>query len=269
MEQGNSNEERLLSNDQEQGEQSTSRGVHVLVSDDNGMAATIDKVIQAIKDYGLGVLYALATFLSFLSVLLVYLWFKMDGFSFESEDGDPTKIFSYHPLFMIIGFVLFFAQGSIAFRVLPYFKISRPNIKLIHMTIHFSAIVFTSVGLYAVFKYHSDAGISHMYSLHSWIGIGTFSLFILQYIIGYVSFYAQYPSPQNRAAILPHHKLLGIPILLTLIAVSIATGIIEKLTFGRYCTSPDIGNSHCAYGNSLGIVIIFLFTILLYIFSLR
>lgn len=52
--------------------------------------------------------------------------------------------------------------------------------KLVHMFFHLVAIVLGIVGIHAAFKFHDKRGISNLYSLHSWIGIGTFSLFCLQ-----------------------------------------------------------------------------------------
>lgn len=46
--------------------------------------------------------------------------------------------------------------------------------------LHLIAIVLGIVGLNAVFKFHGMENIPNVYSLHSWIGIGTFCLFALQ-----------------------------------------------------------------------------------------
>jgi cytochrome b-561 len=52
--------------------------------------------------------------------------------------------------------------------------------KTIHMTLHFIAIVLGIVGICAVFKFHDMVNLVDVYSLHSWIGLGTFCLFGLQ-----------------------------------------------------------------------------------------
>jgi hypothetical protein len=33
---------------------------------------------------------------------------------------------------------------------------------------------------YCAFKFHNDSGIANLYSLHSWLGIGTISLYAIQ-----------------------------------------------------------------------------------------
>lgn len=59
---------------------------------------------------------------------------------------------------------------------------SRKNHKLFHMILHLIALVAGIIGVIAVFKYHNESGIPHMYTFHSWIGLSTIILFGLQVI---------------------------------------------------------------------------------------
>lgn len=52
--------------------------------------------------------------------------------------------------------------------------------KVVHMILQLGAFVLGVIGLCAVFKFHDMASIEDVYSLHSWIGIATISLFALQ-----------------------------------------------------------------------------------------
>lgn len=52
--------------------------------------------------------------------------------------------------------------------------------KLIHMLLHLLAICLAIVGISAAFKYHDMIYKEDVYSLHSWIGITTISMFCLQ-----------------------------------------------------------------------------------------
>ena len=52
--------------------------------------------------------------------------------------------------------------------------------KFIHMLLFLIAFCMGIIGINAVLKYHKKENIEDFHSLHSWVGIATFSLFILQ-----------------------------------------------------------------------------------------
>lgn len=52
--------------------------------------------------------------------------------------------------------------------------------KLAHSAFNLIGLALAILGVYAVFKFHSDINIPNVYSLHSWVGIGTISLFGVQ-----------------------------------------------------------------------------------------
>lgn len=59
-------------------------------------------------------------------------------------------------------------------------KAGRPLQKLIHMAFQLTALSIGIVGIYAAFKFHNKIHLTNMSSLHAWIGIATFCLFLLQ-----------------------------------------------------------------------------------------
>ena len=69
--------------------------------------------------------------------------------------------------------------GAAVYRLSPTF-ISKFWQKIIHFAIEFIALIFASVGLAAVLKYHHDFGYKDFVDVHSWCGIATFGLFALQ-----------------------------------------------------------------------------------------
>lgn len=69
--------------------------------------------------------------------------------------------------------------AMMAYKTLPTVREAQ---KVFHVFLHLIAITLGIVGLHAVFKFHEKANIRNMYSLHSWIGIGTFCLYIVQVI---------------------------------------------------------------------------------------
>ena len=64
-----------------------------------------------------------------------------------------------------------------SYRGLPWSKEVK---KLIHLILHAIAVVLGVVGIYAAFKFHNESGIANLYSLHSWLGLGTICLYFIQ-----------------------------------------------------------------------------------------
>lgn len=67
--------------------------------------------------------------------------------------------------------------AMMAYKTVPT---TRRGQKFVHMILHLIAICLGIVGICAVFKFHDMVNAEDVYSLHSWIGIGTFCLFGLQ-----------------------------------------------------------------------------------------
>lgn len=73
----------------------------------------------------------------------------------------------------------FWASAAIMiYKIFP--KLNHDTTKLIHLILHAIAIVLGAVGIYCAFKFHNESGIANLYSLHSWLGIGTISLYGIQ-----------------------------------------------------------------------------------------
>jgi cytochrome b-561 len=69
-------------------------------------------------------------------------------------------------------------SAIMVYRVLP--TSNHETNKLIHLVLHGIALVLGAVGIYFAFKNHNESGIANLYSLHSWIGIGTITLYGIQ-----------------------------------------------------------------------------------------
>ena len=66
------------------------------------------------------------------------------------------------------------------YRLCPNSIISKFWQKIIHLLIQFTALIFATIGLAAVIKYHKDFGYKNFIDVHSWCGLATFGLFTLQ-----------------------------------------------------------------------------------------
>ncbi|KAK7308615.1 hypothetical protein VNO77_42234 [Canavalia gladiata] len=172
-------------------------------------------------------LSGLAHLFGILSIILLLVWLLhyREGIEYDSDDG--LRVFNVHPLMMFLGFIFLGGEAMMAFQTIPSERKTR---KLVHMTLHLIAMILGIVGLNAVFKFHDMEHIANVYSLHSWIGIGTFCLYGLQWVFGFVVFMLQAASPSTRASVLPWHKVFGRALLFMAVCAA-ETGLMEKFTF--------------------------------------
>ncbi|MQL98446.1 hypothetical protein Taro_031153 [Colocasia esculenta] len=161
------------------------------------------------------------------AALLVLVWcihFR-GGLAFESTN--KSLIFNLHPVFMLIGFIILGSEAIISYKALPW---SKEVNKLIHLILHAIATVLGAVGIYTAFKFHNESGIANLYSLHSWVGLGTICLYAIQWLYGFVTFFFPGGSPAFRRSSLPWHVFFGLFVYVLAIATA-ELGFLEKLTF--------------------------------------
>ncbi|XP_028841087.1 cytochrome b561-like [Denticeps clupeoides] len=169
--------------------------------------------------------------------------------------------FNVHPLCMVLGLVFLYGDAIMVYRV--FRNESKRNVKILHAVLHLLALVLSIVGIVAVFDFHNALKISNMYSLHSWCGMITFILFILQWLIGLALFLFPWASRWLRSAYLPLHVFFG----LGLFGLSIATclqGITEKMLF----SSPETYSKFDPEGvlaNILGLLLLLFGAVVAYV----
>ncbi|KAJ4954211.1 hypothetical protein NE237_031043 [Protea cynaroides] len=158
-------------------------------------------------------------------MVLVWCIHFRGGLAFEATN--KSLIFNIHPVLMLIGFIILGGEAIISYKAFP---LSKEVKKLIHLTLHVSALILGIVGVYAAFKFHNESSIANLYSLHSWLGIGVMCLYGLQWIFGFVTFFYPGVSAGVRAESLPWHVFFGL--FVYVLALATATlGFLEKLTF--------------------------------------
>ncbi|NWX32221.1 CY561 protein, partial [Notiomystis cincta] len=86
--------------------------------------------------------------------------------------------FNAHPLCMVLGMVFLQGDALLVYRVFRHE--AKRSTKALHALLHGLALVIALVGIIAVFESHRSKGIPDMYSLHSWCGMATFVLYLLQ-----------------------------------------------------------------------------------------
>ncbi|KAJ0391961.1 hypothetical protein P43SY_002504 [Pythium insidiosum] len=182
---------------------------------------------------------------------------NLSGFSWATGDG---RVFNWHPLLMTLGFVFCSSQSALAYVSLPF---THETNKIIHLTLHAVGAISSLIGGIAVFRFHNEHNITNLYSLHSWLGVLTWLLFVAQWVFSFVTYFYPGAKPAVRAATITYHIGGGIGIL-ALIYITAATGVLEKLSFNASCNISGTLNgqqvtgymaSDCVLGNVIGLVL--------------
>lgn len=106
----------------------------------------------------------------------------------------------------------------------------KPKLKLMHAILMGSVMVISSLGSLAVFYFHMKASIPHFYSLHSWLGISTWTFFIMQFTGGFGAYLFPGASYNLRTLMMPFHRFIGAATFV-LASATCLTGLNEKAIF--------------------------------------
>ncbi|KAK1893346.1 Cytochrome b ascorbate-dependent protein 3 [Dissostichus eleginoides] len=122
--------------------------------------------------------YLLLLSLSVCVLVCVCVWSSSwrGGFAW---DGSALQ-FNWHPVLMVSGLLLLYGNGAVLYRVPLTWGQNKLPWKLLHAGLMLLALIFSIVGLCAVFDFHNKNKTPNLYSLHSWIGIAATALFALQ-----------------------------------------------------------------------------------------
>lgn len=152
-------------------------------------------------------LYTINTLIGGGIVVLVLIWIMLytDGFGLSQ----PNFEFFWHPFLMCFSMLFLYSQSILAYRTGRNFQ--KKTLKTTHAILNFIILVLAIAGVKAVFDSHNDAQPPkpNLYSMHSWIGLLTVILFVLQFLIGFISFLWPGASKALRSALLPFHVVAG------------------------------------------------------------
>ncbi|GAA0145961.1 hypothetical protein Leryth_013164 [Lithospermum erythrorhizon] len=164
-----------------------------------------------------------------LSIILMLVWLLHYRGGMNLDSDNAYRVFNVHPFLMFFGFIFMAGEAMMAYKIV---RADHEVQKFVHMFFHLAAIVLGIVGLHATFKYHDMSGFKDMTSFHSWIGMGTFCLFILQFLYGFSMFMLPRTSMETRARSLVWHVSGGRALLYMAICAA-ETGLMQKVTFLR------------------------------------
>ncbi|KYO46533.1 transmembrane ascorbate-dependent reductase CYB561 [Alligator mississippiensis] len=184
-----------------------------------------DSLARPPSPAGLSCYVAISQFLGLTVIAMTGAWMGQfrGGIAWQS-----LLEFNVHPLCMIIGMVFLQGDALLVYRV--FRNESKRSTKILHGLLHVLALVIALVGLIAVFDYHRKNNFADMYSLHSWCGISAFSLYFIQWLMGFSFFLFPGASFSLRNKYKSHHVFFGIFLLILSIATCLL-GIKELLLF--------------------------------------
>jgi len=187
---------------------------------------------------------------------------SLDGLNwFDAEKKDDTSVISFnlHPLMMSLGVLVLMSEAVISYRVYEAVHgFSHMSAKRIHSGLQLSAMIFMAVGLTIVFKNHQEKAIPHLYTAHSWIGVGVSSLMALQALGGVLAFFVNTNS-NLKTLMLPVHRYTGMATYMLAVAAILMVltyilhvlsrftqkGLQEKSTFLKG-SPPCATNAYCS-----------------------
>lgn len=149
-------------------------------------------------------------------------------------EGKPIN-FHLHVLLMGVAFPIFTTEALISFvGDGNRFGVDRDrdhrNKKRRHVWMHLCAILSAIIGVMIAFANHQQRKIPHLYSIHSWFGVLTIAVVVIQASIAVYSFGIGNPSPEFKAWILPSHRIMGQIVYNTAIA-TVLLGLLEMQGF--------------------------------------
>jgi cytochrome b-561 len=221
----------------------------------------------------------LAQLFSLLSLLAVLRWSIpsntsqgfLGGLGASSDwNNSPSTLFNWHPVCMVIAFTLCSTQAVFVYRYNFFHRyMGKLGLKTLHLAWHTIAMAFMIFGLYATIEWHHLENQAELYSLHSWLGISTVTLYSAQYFAGFWHFFFPGSRMETRRNYYPMHVVVGIFTYFTA-NFTIETGIAQQ-NYSNKCwyslnwytkdynpathyTSIPLG---CRYSNGLGLCVFF------------
>jgi len=152
-------------------------------------------------------LIVLSQLLAIACVVLIFIRYAVFGGAAALNWNLTTGSFGFHPTMMILSLVAIYGDAILVYRV--FRTQTKLYIKFLHGAMHLVAMFIAVVGLIAIIYNKNFQGRAHFTSLHSMIGIFTFSLFCVQWLIGFCSFLLPLFPEFIKAKIIVVHTSLG------------------------------------------------------------
>lgn len=147
--------------------------------------------------------------------------------------NDTSRIFNWHPILNTLAFAVFMAEALLAYRAPLAGSLDRPAQKFLHAVLHSCSLISLILAVTAAIKSHTlkrPTPTPNFYSAHSWLGLATICLAVIQYFVGFGAYLFPKLTTRQRADLSPIHIFLGRAVF-GLGLTTMAVGIQEKSTF--------------------------------------
>ncbi|XP_064455259.1 transmembrane ascorbate-dependent reductase CYB561-like [Ornithodoros turicata] len=212
---------------------------------------------------GFSIIFGLVQVVGIACVALVAVWTShfLGGFAGPHK---PNLEFNFHPLFMVLALVICYGNATLIYRVLRYERLSR--LKCLHGALQGLALVFSVVAVKTAFDSHNLAPtpIPNLYSLHSWLGLGTVVLFVLQFAVGFFIFLFPGMGQLVEENFRPFHVFFGLSTFVMAVATALI-GITEKLIFKLKPAGYSARPEEAYLANSLGVLLVVFAALVVYL----
>ncbi|CAF0790740.1 unnamed protein product [Adineta steineri] len=188
------------------------------------------------RDLAYPTLLTVCEILGLFSIFLSGLLFDKKLYASKYVYSWDTNPFSFHPLMMTLGLLFCYGNAILLYRTFK--STPKPIVKILHASLLILSLIFAGIGLAAVIRGKYLGKRPHFQSFHSWLGLTTVALFVLQWICGFVSFLVPQLSLNIRQAYMPSHRLWGKIIFLSA-TVAILTGLSEHGYGSSFFTAGD------------------------------
>eukprot|EP00210_Caulerpa_lentillifera_P005646 g5399.t1 len=172
--------------------------------------------------------------------MLIWILEYLGGMATSPDDkpggaNDTGGLFNWHPLMMTFAFPVFMTEALLVHSSFPTNILSRFIRKLIHATYHGLTMLFVALGLIAVFRSHSEKepkALDDLYSPHSYLGITTMVLLVLQVLGGSILYIFPIFSETVKKQCKDYHTFTGLAVYFCAFATMLM-GIQEKFGFTK------------------------------------
>ncbi|KAK0411361.1 hypothetical protein QR680_005615 [Steinernema hermaphroditum] len=184
-------------------------------------------------------LVAVSQFLGFLMLVLSGYYFSVvdRGFQWGAEGVNVTDEDALRPR---IGF----GNGEALLSYRLHRHEPKWMVSCVHGAFHFGAVILVVFAMIAIVN-HKDLSpipLRHMYSIHSWIGVGIIAVYIIQLGVGFLAFFFPKLSRDLRRQFLPVQRTVG----LIVFSASIAQVLLGNQNYQSIQSSAVMKYWQCA-----------------------